>query len=63
MRDQFSSEVSHEYTRNRPNRYPSHRVVGVIPHYPYSTGWGYGPSGLIGVLLIVVLILLIMGRI
>lgn len=36
-------------------------VVG-LPHWPYSSGWGYGPSGLIGVLVIVLLILLLTGR-
>jgi len=38
-------------------------LVGAIPSWPYSRGWGYGPSGLFGVLLVVLLILLLMGRI
>jgi hypothetical protein len=38
-------------------------LVGVIPAYPHSRSWGYGPSGLVGVVLVVVLILLLMGRI
>ncbi len=38
-------------------------LVGVIPAWPHSRGWGYGPSGLIGILLVVFLILLVMGRI
>jgi len=37
-------------------------LVGVIPAWPHSRGWGYGPSGLIGILLVVFLILLVMGR-
>jgi len=37
-------------------------LVGAVPHWGYSTGWGYGPSGLLGVILIVVIILLLMGR-
>jgi hypothetical protein len=37
-------------------------VVGAVPTWPYSTGWGYGPSGLLGVVLLVVLVLLLMGR-
>jgi hypothetical protein len=38
-------------------------LIGAIPSWPYSSGWGYGPSGLLGVVLIVVLILLLLGRI
>lgn len=38
-------------------------VVGAVPAWPYSRGWGYGPSGILGAVLVVVLILLLMGRI
>ncbi len=38
-------------------------LVGGLPTWPYSRGWGYGPSGLVGVLLVVLLILLIAGAI
>jgi hypothetical protein len=38
-------------------------LIGAIPSWPYSSGWGYGPSGLVGVVLIIVLILLLLGRI
>jgi hypothetical protein len=38
-------------------------LVGAVPSWPYSRGWGYGPSGLLGVVLIVLIILLLMGRI
>jgi len=38
-------------------------LLGAIPAWPYSTGWGYGPSGIVGVILIVLLILVLMGRI
>jgi len=38
-------------------------LVGVIPTWPHSRGWGYAPSGVIGLVLIVVLILFLMGRI
>ncbi|HKE96583.1 MAG TPA: DUF3309 family protein [Povalibacter sp.] len=38
-------------------------LVGALPSWPYSTGWGYGPSGLLGVLLVVLVVLLLMGRI
>jgi hypothetical protein len=38
-------------------------LVGALPSWGYSRGWGYGPSGLLGLVLIVVVILLLMGRI
>ena len=38
-------------------------LLGVIPTWPYSSGWGYGPSGLLGLILVVVLILALMGRV
>jgi hypothetical protein len=37
-------------------------LIGVIPSWPYSSGWGYGPSGLVGVVLVIVIILLLLGR-
>jgi hypothetical protein len=37
-------------------------LVGALPSWPYSSGWGYGPSGLLGVILVVMLVLLLMGR-
>jgi hypothetical protein len=38
-------------------------LIGAIPAWPYSRGWGYGPSGILGVVLIVVIVSLLMGRI
>jgi hypothetical protein len=38
-------------------------LVGAVPHWGYSRGWGYGPSGILGLILIIVLILWLMGRI
>ena len=38
-------------------------LIGALPSWGYSRGWGYGPSGLLGVVLIVLVILLLMGRI
>ncbi|MDE3874555.1 DUF3309 domain-containing protein [Sinorhizobium meliloti] len=38
-------------------------LIGAFPAWPYSSGWGYGPSGILGVLIVVLLILLLMGRI
>ena len=37
-------------------------LIGALPRWGYSSGWGYGPSGLLGLILIVVIILLLMGR-
>lgn len=36
-------------------------LVGALPTWPYSSGWGYGPSGLLGVVLIVALLLVLTG--
>ena len=38
-------------------------LIGAIPTWPHSAGWGYGPSGLLGTVLIIVLILLLLGKI
>jgi Protein of unknown function (DUF3309) len=38
-------------------------LVGALPNWGYSRGWGYGPSGILGVLVVVLLVLLLMGRI
>jgi hypothetical protein len=38
-------------------------LLGVIPSWPHSSSWGYGPSGIVGTILIIVLILLLLGRI
>jgi uncharacterized protein DUF3309 len=38
-------------------------LVGALPTWGYSTGWGYGPSGLLGTVLVVILILVLIGRI
>ena len=37
-------------------------LIGAVPAWPHSRGWGYGPSGILGLLLIVVLILALTGR-
>jgi hypothetical protein len=37
-------------------------LIGAVPAWPHSRGWGYGPSGLLGVVLVILLILLLMGR-
>ena len=38
-------------------------LIGVIPSWPHSRNWGYAPSGLIGLALVVLLVLLLLGRI
>jgi len=37
-------------------------LVGVIPTWPHSRGWGYAPSGVVGLIVVVLLVLLLMGR-
>ena len=37
-------------------------LVGAIPAWPYSRSWGYGPSGIVGLIVIVLLILVFTGR-
>jgi hypothetical protein len=37
-------------------------LVGALPRWGYSSGWGYGPSGILGLILIVIVILLLLGR-
>jgi len=37
-------------------------LVGALPTWPYSAGWGYYPSGGIGLIVIVLVVLLLMGR-
>ncbi|PBB26512.1 DUF3309 domain-containing protein [Mesorhizobium sp. WSM4312] len=37
-------------------------LIGAVPAWPHSRSWGYGPSGIVGVVLVVVLLLLLMGR-
>ena len=38
-------------------------LIGAIPSWPYSRSWGYGPSGIVGLLLVILLILMLMGRV
>jgi hypothetical protein len=38
-------------------------VIGALPTWPYSSGWGYYPGGLLGVILVIVLIFVLLGRI
>jgi hypothetical protein len=38
-------------------------LLGVVPIWPYSRGWGYGPSSILGLVLVVFLILLLLGAV
>lgn len=37
-------------------------LVGALPTWPYSTSWGYGPSSVLGVVLVILLVLFLLGR-
>ena len=38
-------------------------LVGALPSWPHSRSWGYGPSGIAGLVVVVLIVLLLMGRI
>jgi len=38
-------------------------LIGSLPSWPYSTGWGYYPSGLFGLILLVLVVMLLLGRV
>jgi Protein of unknown function (DUF3309) len=38
-------------------------LIGALPTWPYSGGWGYYPSGALGLILVILLILILLGRI
>jgi hypothetical protein len=38
-------------------------LIGALPNWGYSRGWGYGPSGLVGTILVILLILALLGRV
>jgi hypothetical protein len=37
-------------------------LLGAVPTWPHSRSWGYGPSGILGLILVVILVLFLMGR-
>jgi hypothetical protein len=37
-------------------------LVGVLPTWPHARNWGYGPSGIVGVILVIVIVLFLLGR-
>lgn len=38
-------------------------LIGAMPAHSYSRNWGYAPGGIVGVLLIVLIVLVVMGRV
>jgi hypothetical protein len=38
-------------------------ILGAVPVWPYSQSWGYGPSGILGLILVVFLVLLLLGMV
>jgi hypothetical protein len=38
-------------------------LIGAVPSWPHSKSWGYAPSGVLGVVVLVVVLLVVMGRI
>jgi hypothetical protein len=38
-------------------------LLGVIPTWPHSKGWGYAPSGVVGLLVVILIVMLVTGRI
>ena len=38
-------------------------LIGIIPAWPHSRSWGYGPSGGVGLIVVILVVLLLMGRI
>lgn len=38
-------------------------LIGVLPAWPHSSGWGYGPTGGVGLIVVILLVLVLMGRI
>ena len=38
-------------------------LIGIVPAWPHSRRWGYGPSGVVGLIVVVLVVLLLMGRI
>ena len=38
-------------------------LLGAMPNYGYSRNWGYGPSGVLGILLVILLVLILVGQV
>ena len=38
-------------------------LLGALPTWPHSRAWGYGPSGIVGLILVILLVLVLLGRV
>jgi hypothetical protein len=38
-------------------------LLGAFPAWPHSRGWGYGPSGVVGLILVILLIMILLGKV
>ena len=38
-------------------------LIGALPTWPHAASWGWGPSGVVGVLLVVLLVMILLGRV
>lgn len=38
-------------------------LIGALPRWPYSAAWGYGPTGVLSIILIIIVVLLLLGKI
>ena len=38
-------------------------LIGALPTWPYSASWGYGPGGVLGIVLVILIVLVLMGRV
>jgi hypothetical protein len=38
-------------------------LIGTLPAWPYSAGWGYYPSGILGTVLLILLVMAVLGRV
>ncbi|MDM9643870.1 DUF3309 family protein [Rhizobium sp. S163] len=38
-------------------------LVGAFPAWPYAANWGYGPSGIVGIILVIIIVLILLGRV
>jgi hypothetical protein len=37
-------------------------LIGVLPTWPHARSWGYGPSGIVGVVVVILIVLFLLGR-
>jgi Protein of unknown function (DUF3309) len=38
-------------------------LIGALPTWPHSANWGYGPGGILGIVLVILIVLVLMGRV